>query len=136
MMMSFIERMRLTANNEFIVSETYRKERECAMAKRKHEMFTELTEKYYLYIKKAIVEASLHGKTTKYMNFFREDFKANFDGLGKPCEFQKMWLEELCNPDSSYIPIDPITNKKEHFEGLKFEVWNNRSFTTVFTWEE
>ena len=89
------------------------------------------------------------------MNFDRDAFKANFNGLGTPVQFQRLWLAELCNPDSKYLEgpswlqlqnNDTKVNnwssvfngsmiKKESFQGLNYDVWNNANFTTVFSWD-
>lgn len=143
--LSFIESMRTTANNKDEVAkyiedltnkriEERKNKYEEKLATVKDEKFKFLTEKYYERIKNAIVLASNCGKTEKYMNFTKDDFKANFPGLGYPSEFQKQWLDELSNPDSNYVPVNPVTGKKQHFHGLKYNIWNNNSFTTLFNW--
>ena len=44
-----------------------------------------------------------------------------------------MWLQELQNPDSIYIP----NNISEYLdEGIEFSIWNNVNFTTVFSWNK
>tara|TARA_B100000085_G_C18419665_1_gene462145 strand:- start:510 stop:884 length:375 start_codon:yes stop_codon:yes gene_type:complete len=97
------------------------------------------------------------------MNFDRNSFKANFHGLGTPAQFQRLWLKELCDPNSKYLKgpswgqskfnnktptkgesfnnqtsvfnyNEPVINK-ESFEGINFDVWNNGKFTTVFSWD-
>jgi hypothetical protein len=143
--LSFIESMRTTANNKEEVAkfiedltnrriEENKKKYQDKIASIKDEKFKFLTAKYYERIKDAIVLASNCGKTEKYMNFTKDDFKANFPGLGYPSEFQKQWLDELSNPESNYVPVNSVTGKKQHFHGLKYKIWNNNSFTTVFNW--
>ena len=128
-------------------------------------------------IKKAIENASKHGRQYVYMNFDRDEFKANFNGLGTPAQFQRLWLTELCNPNSKYLDgsswnstvgrennqisnrdtqysmsqiksfpgtqyyqesfrgsvFDPPPVKKDSFQGLNFDVWNNANFNRA--WE-
>lgn len=101
----------------------------------KDRMFKELSEKHLLSIKTGIMNAAKKGKTEKYINFKREDFKANCPGLGGVVAFQNLWLSEITNPESKYLIEDP-DNKSEkiHISGVKFDIWNNQSFTTVFSW--
>lgn len=137
------------------------REFEKAKTEREHQLMTNLTTKYHKSIKDALYNAALiSGVREKYMNFEYEDFKANFPGLGKPKDVCKRWLEEMCNPESEYLPFkNPeyfdsiylthfdnseyqidynIDNKslttRDHFSGIKFDIWNNRAFTVHFTW--
>ena len=134
---TFIEYMREIANDKSLADTIITKEREEKekkfieeQEKVKHELFLKLSKKYYNLIAEAIRLASLSGRTYKYMNFYREDFKANFAGLGNPVKIQEGWLNELCKEGSPYI----LENGK-CLKGLKFTIWNNRSFTTVFKWD-
>ena len=99
------------------------------------------------YIKNVLWDAALiYGKREKYMNFDYNDFKANFPGLGKPYEVCIRWLTEMTKENSVYVPYklnldqqiiySDITKNpiKDHFAGLKFDVWNNKNFTVHFTW--
>ena len=68
-------------------------------------------------------------------NFKREDFKANCPGLGGVAAFQLLWLNEITNPESEYLIEDPDNKgEKINLSGVKFSIWNNSSFTTVFSW--
>ncbi len=178
-MATFIERMRTMANDKEAVQRTFADEYEKKKAARKDELFKSLTFRYYDEIKKAIENASKHGRQYVYMNFDRNAFKANFNGLGTPAQFQRLWLAELCNPNSKYLDgsswnstigrennqisnwdtqysmsqikslpgtqyyqesfrgsvFDPPPVKKDSFQGLNFDVWNNANFTTVFSWD-
>ena len=170
-MATFIERMRTVANDKEAVQRTYADEFEKKKEARKDALFKSLTFRYYDEIKKAIENASKHGRQYVYMNFDRDAFKANFNGLGTPAQFQRLWLTELCNPDSKYLEMpswnsnvgtqnntgswnkplpgapdwrepfgqrsvfDPPPVKKDSFQGLNFDVWNNAKFTTVFSWD-
>ena len=58
--------------------------------RRKDQLFRQLTYKYYDKIKVAIENASKHGRQYVYMNFDYNDFKANFNGLGTPAQFQRL----------------------------------------------
>lgn len=176
-MSSFIERMRVIANDTETVNKTYADEYQKKKEARKDQLFKSLTFKYYGPIKKAIEFASKYGRQYAYMNFDRDDFKANFNGLGTPAQFQRLWLQELCNPDSKYLELHtwpplktdsnwmttienntkeliytthrtprPLSSnsafansstmqKRDSFQGLNFDVWNNAKFTTVFSWD-
>lgn len=169
-MATFIERMRAMANDKEAVQRTFADEYEKRKEARKDELFKSLTFRYYDKIKKAIENASKHGRQYVYMNFDRDAFRANFNGLGSPAQFQRLWLTELCNPNSKYLEMPswnstvetqnnrcswnkPLTEapdwrgqlsqwelwpssvKKDSFQGLNFDVWNNAKFTTVFSWD-
>ena len=103
-------------------------------AKRLDEVMTRLTEKYHPLLKKGLNQAAQKGSREKYMNFERDDFKANFPTLGKPGEMAVRWLQEMTTEDSNYLPVKEGTEEREHFKGLKFDVWNNGKFTIHFTW--
>ena len=104
-MTTFIERMQCLANDKDAVQKTYADEYLKKKNARKDQLFKTLTFKYYDEIKKSIENASKHGRQYAYMNFDRDDFKANFNGLGSPAQFQRLWLIELCNPDSKYLKL-------------------------------
>ncbi len=139
------------------------REFEKAKSDREHHLMTNLTSKYHKSIKDALYNSALiSGLREKYMNFEYEDFKANFPELGKPKDVCKRWLEEMCNPESQYLPLknpeyfdsiylagvfdpyerdcfvcsigDGSPKTRDHFSGLKFDIWNNRAFTVHFTW--
>lgn len=114
-------------------TEIKKEEKEEKLKKRQQEVkevkFTELTKKYYFQIKRGIENAAKEGKSEKYINLDRNDFKANCFGLGNPIQFQKIWLEELCNPKSDYIP-----SGEESFEGFTFQPLDNFKFTTKISW--
>ena len=96
------------------------------------ELFTFLTEKYLNDVRGSIFRAAKKGERVKYINFNRDDFKANFPGMGTPAQVEKAWLTEMCDPESKYI----IENdgKKLTLEGIEADVWNNGKFTTKFSW--
>ena len=104
------------------------------------QLFAKLTDKYHETIKRGINNAVRNGKQEKYINFSRDDFKANCNGVGFPQQVQEDWLKEMCNPDSKYLPLATETNEfwhegeKMHFQGVDFDVWNNKAFTVVFKW--
>ena len=100
----------------------------------KHEKFVSLTALYHDKVKRAVENAAKKGNNTKYMNFNKDDFKPNCYGLGYPVEFLRMWLNEMCNPESEYLPTNKETGEKESFDGIKFEAWNNGAFTVKFSW--
>ena len=101
----------------------------------KDRMFKQLSKKHLLSIKTGIMNAAKKGKSEKYINFKREDFKANCPGLGGVSAFQLLWLNEITNPESEYLIEDPDNKgEKINLSGVKFSIWNNSSFTTVFSW--
>ena len=142
-MTSFIQNARAVSQEASLKKQHDSSELSERQDRRKHELMVFLTEKYHGKIKEAIERASRRGLTEKYMNFCYDDFKANCPGLGKPRDIQIMWLTEMCDPKSFMVPVrearegeegDDDGMIKDHFEGLKFEVWGNGSFTTHFTW--
>lgn len=139
--MSFIEQMRSlaieSADNEAkkqakVLQEKAIKKEE-HMKKVKNEKFKMLNEKYFNMIERKIKNMSTKGKREAYINFERDDFKANCDGLGNPKEFQRLWINEITNPISIYLPKDENGNTK-CLEGLDANIWGNGAFTTHFTW--
>jgi|TARA_B110000259_G_scaffold187847_1_gene243625 hypothetical protein len=141
---TFIERMRIISNNKAIVEQTILNEFEKKKADRIDELFKSLTFKYYEQIKSSIIFASTHGRQYSYMNFDKNDFKANLNGLGSPAKIQRKWLAEMCNPNSPYlignswvslVYTDCLPEKRECFRGLNYDVWDNLKFTTVFSWD-
>lgn len=101
---------------------------------RRSELFTALTEKYLVNVRDSILRAAKKGFRKKYINFNREDFKANFHGLGTPAQVQRDWLKEICNPESKYVLVHHNDGKKLTLEGINADVWNNSKFTTLFKW--
>ena len=138
--MSFITVLVETSTERAKVVDVERLEKkkrfEEAKAKRLDEMMTKLTEKYHPLLKEGLEQAAHGGRREKYMNFERDDFKANFPTLGTPAEMAGKWLEEVVTEDSKYLPIKEGSDnqEREHFKGLKFDVWNNGAFTIHFTW--
>ena len=106
------------------------------MEARKDELFKFLTSKYHAKIKRAIEGAAKRGLSEKFMNFEKDDFKANCEGLGFPKDVQRLWLNEviLNKSDDKYLPVDEDTGKPEHLDGVHFDIWNNAKFTTRFYW--
>ena len=113
-----------------------KKKFEEAKARRLDDMMVMLTEKYHPLMKNGMKHAAHVGLREKYMNFVRDDFKANFPTLGTPPEMARMWLYEMTTEDSKYIPFKDgcEDNGRDHFKGLEFDVWNNRVFTVKLTW--
>lgn len=103
-------------------------------SKRLDEIMTRLTEKYHPLLKKGLSQAAHAGRREKYMNFERDDFKANFPTLGTPVEMAVRWIQEMVKEDSKYLPFREGTEDREHFKGLEFDVWNNKAFTIHLKW--
>ncbi len=80
--------------------------------------------------------AAQRGSKEKFMNFEKNDFKANCEGLGFPKDVQRLWLEEviLNKDEDKFLPVDEITGERDHLHGINFEIWNNAKFTTRFHW--
>ena len=146
--MSFAEKMHTTsvdkkAEIEAVIAEKIAA-REANQKERvnqvRDQLFSQLTAKYHDTLTRGIYNAARNGKQQKFINFAREDFKANCSGMGFPHEVKSDWLSEMCNPDSKYLPVAEDSNKwwakgeKMHFQGIDFKVWNNKAFTVVFTW--
>tara|TARA_B100000927_G_scaffold290616_1_gene289968 strand:- start:3337 stop:3804 length:468 start_codon:yes stop_codon:yes gene_type:complete len=108
----------------------------------KHDKFIYLTDKYFDNIINSIFYKSNKGERIKYINFDKNDFKANFPGLGYPKEFMRSWFDELSDPNSKYLPDKYIkdyfkycdSNKKISLQGIDISIWNNSSNTVVFKW--
>jgi len=97
----------------------------------------ELTAIYYEDLKNAIENKSNKGESELYYNLSWEHFKFNLPNTGKPSKMCRVWLNHMCNPESMYL-CEGVQNGKiiyrDHFKGLRFDVWNNASFTVHFTW--
>ena len=146
--MSFAEKMRTTSTEKKAEMEAMIAEKVAAReakqeeraAEVRDELFTTLTAKYHDTIKRGINNAARNGKREKFINFAREDFKANCHGVGFPQQVQAAWLQEMCDPESKYLPVAEEANEwwaegdKMRFQGVEFDVWNNKAFTVVFTW--
>ena len=96
-------------------------------------LFKILSDKYLITIHDAIKNAAKNGKRNKYINFTRDDFKANCPGLGGPVAFQSLWLSEITNSNSKYH-VEYSNGNNIHISGIKYDICNNGSFTTVFSW--
>lgn len=70
------------------------------------------------------------------MNFDKNDFKANCNGLGFPKDIQSLWLTEviLNKDEKKYLPINEDTKEPDHLNGINFQILNNEKFTTRFYW--
>lgn len=136
--MSFINSLiETSAERSKIVDEEQsekQKRFEESKAKRLDEIMTRLTEKYHPLLKKGLNQAAHAGRREKYMNFVRDDFKANFPTLGTPGDMAVRWLQEMIKEDSKYLPFREGTEDREHFKGLEFNVWNNGAFTIHLKW--
>ena len=136
--MSFINSLIETSAERSKIVEEEQSEKqkrfEESKAKRVDEIMTRLTEKYHPLLKKGLNQAAHAGRREKYMNFERDDFKANFPTLGTPGEMAVRWLQEMVKEDSKYLPFREGTEDREHFKGLEFDVWNNKAFTIHLKW--
>lgn len=134
---SYIQLMRslaiAQANADTKVVTEKAKKNEERMKEVKEENFKILNEKYFDMIARKIKNMSAKGKREAYINFVWNDFKANCHGLGNPKQFQRLWINEITNPHSIYLPKDEDGNAK-CLEGLRADIWGNGDFTTHFTW--
>ena len=123
---------------EEIVRKKYddKQELEKNKQKIKHDKFIYLTDKYFDNIINSIFYKSNKGERVKYINFDKNDFKANFPGLGYPNDFIKLWLDELTDYESSYLPIDEENQEKISLQGIEYNViyYNNHHITIKFQW--
>jgi len=97
--------------------------------KRRNNLYLYLTNKYYNDIKKKIKDNAKEGKFQIYYNFNKDDFKANFPGLGTPFQVCKNWLICLSHENCVYL------NNNETLMGIEINVVNNGALTTKFSWK-
>jgi hypothetical protein len=145
--MSFAKKLyHITASSQDVRKEK-KEAKKKAFLKKKQARYDELmhflTKKYAKSTYDSLVQAAQKGYAEKYINFHRDDFKANFPGLGNPSQVQRSWLNEMMDPKSKYLINDdgnpefllglgPVLL----FDGIYYDVWNNGSFTTYFSWGE
>ena len=140
--MSFAQKLyNITASSQDVISQRKEKKeaKKKAFLKKKQARYDELmhllTKKYAKSTYDSIIQAAQNGYAEKYINFHRDDFKANFPGLGNPSQVQRSWLNEMMDPKSKYL-IDDDDGNPLLFDGIYYDVWNNGSFTTYFSWAE
>lgn len=103
----------------------------------KHAKFIYLTEKYFDNIVFIIKKSANYGYRKVIHKFDKNDFKADFPGLGYPNQFIKMWLDELTDYESSYLPIiDEENQTKISLQGIDNTVlfYNKKFITIKFQW--
>ena len=127
--MSFAEQLAEISIKRAKVIQDYQmkkfREFEKAKSERENQLMTYLTTKYHKSIKDAIYKAALvNGLREKYMNFEYKDFKANFPELGKPKDVCKRWLDEMCNPESQYLPF----KQPEYFDSIYVTHFDNSDY--------
>ena len=93
-----------------------------------------ITDMYYNPLKDAILYKSERGIQELYFNFRFDDFKFNLPNTGNPRKMCSIWISEMTNPESKYLIDNETGIKRQHFKGLKWDVWGNGAFTTHFTW--
>jgi len=136
--MSFAKKLyNITVSSQDVMKEK-KKAKKKAFLKKKQARYDELmhflTKKYAKSTYDSLVQAAQKGYAEKYINFHRDDFKANFPGLGNPSQVQRSWLNEMMDHKSKYLinyDGNPLL-----FDGIYYDVWNNCSFTTYFSWGE
>ena len=128
---TFIEELINISNKKKSINQDFETKKNA----REEELFKFLTNKYHKLIKDGITHSANKGKREKYINFNRDDFKANFPSLGYPNDIQKRWLDQvITNPASTILPMNESNDIPDHLNGLHYEIWNNKAFTTYFTW--
>ena len=102
----------------------------------KHQKFLFLKDKYFNTIVTIIKKSASYGYRKVIHKFDKNDFKANFPGLGYPNDFIKLWLDELTDYESSYLPIDEENQEKISLQGIEYNViyYNNHHITIKFQW--
>ena len=93
-----------------------------------------ITDMYYNPLKDAILYKSERGIQELYFNFGYDYFKFNIHNTGNPRKMCSIWISEMTNPESKYLIDNETGIKRQHLQGLKWNVWGNGSFTTRFTW--
>tara|TARA_E500000178_G_C16670071_1_gene594632 strand:+ start:75 stop:485 length:411 start_codon:yes stop_codon:yes gene_type:complete len=89
-----------------------------------------LTSKYLDNIKKSMMYNAELGKFELFYNFDKNDFKANFPGLGTPKQICIYWLNCLTIDDHKFL------DGQMSLKGINFDVWGNKKFTTKFSWNK
>ena len=128
------DRSKIVEEEQIELATEKKKRFEESKSKRIDEILTRLTEKYHPLLKKGLNQAAHVGRREKYMNFERDDFKANFPTLGTPGNMALRWLQEMVKEDSPYLPFKEESEEREHFKGLEFDIWNNKAFTIHLKW--
>lgn len=102
----------------------------------KHVKFLYLTNKYFDNIVSIIKKSANYGYRKVVHKFDKNDFKANFPGLGYPNQFIKLWLDELTDYESCYLPVDEENQTKLSLQGIENTVlFYNKNFITIkFQW--
>jgi len=102
----------------------------------KHQKFLFLTDKYFDTIVSVIKKSASYGYRKVIHKFDKNDFKANYPGLGYPNDFIKLWLDELTDYESCYLPIDQENQEKISLQGIDYSViyYNNHNITIKFQW--
>jgi hypothetical protein len=117
-------------------AEERRKEKKLQRIKdAREEIFYKLSDIYLNEIHGGIKRSTENGKTIQHMNHSREDLKVKCKELGTPAEIFRQWLNEVKNPDSKFI-LKGDDGNKICLDGVEAYVWNNRKFTTEYTWGE
>jgi hypothetical protein len=142
--MSFAKELKKISNESSqVIKEEQREREKIALEKKQaflekqraryNELITKLTSKHAKNLRDNFIKAAKGGKSHMLMYFDREEFKANFPGLGNPYEFALKWLNEMSNPNSTFLITDDL-GKKICFEGIRHSIRCNGSFTVLFNW--
>ena len=140
--MSFIQQNCLVANQTQERYLVQKQEQELQEKKKEVERLVEyfynmsaVTEKYYPRLRDAIQRASANGNRELYMNFDRQDFGFAQPGKPKikPASVCCAWIRDMQQECSVYVP-SALNGEFRSLKGIKWDVWNNQSFTVHFTW--
>jgi hypothetical protein len=132
--MSFADKLNQLTSNALIETKQKQAKFQDKFNEKRDEILKNLTDKYFLVVKEGCEQGASNGQSCQHINFIKEDFKANFSGFGGPKTVQLMWLNEMSNPNSPYLPIDKETGQTMNLSGLRYDIWNNGAFTTEFKW--
>ena len=132
--MSYVNNIRCEINESRKITRLKRSERKEHLLKIKDELFNKLSAIYLNDILLGINRANERGKSVQHINHNREDLKVKYRDLGTPADLMREWLNEVKNPNSKYVLKED--DKVLCLEGVEAYVWNNRRFTTEYTWGE
>ena len=134
---TFIQGCQETSTQYQQQKELQRQLQMCKWQREYDDKMYELTDIYYLDLKKAIEFKSEKGLRELYYNLSWDHFKFNLPNTGKPSKMCSIWLNQMCNPESMYLcegVQNGVISYRDNFQGLHFDIWNNKAFTVHFTW--
>ncbi len=136
--MSFIQQNCATANRYLVQKQEEEKQEQQEMVEKQVEYFdnmSNLTVKYYPMVCNAVHQASCNGKRELYIYFDRRDFGFPQPGKPKikPASVCCAWIKDMQEECPVYVP-KTLNGEFRSLKGIRWDVWNNQSFTVHFTW--